>query len=68
MSSYCTICGDAASETESHHHNHRRGDNHPDNLRPVHRRCHMHHHENERAVDQLAEQRYGPPSPSRLGP
>lgn len=64
----CRICGLPTDRPETHHHNHRKGDNDPDNLRPVDRRCHMEHHENDRAVDRLAEQRYGPQSPSNLGP
>lgn len=59
----CRICGRPAHKAETHHHNERKGDNGPDNLRPVDRRCHMHHHENEAAVDRLTEQRYGPPTP-----
>lgn len=64
---FCTITGKPTDHPETHHHNHRRGDNHPDNLRPVDRRNHMQHHENDEAVDDLAKQRYGPPSP-RTGP
>lgn len=60
----CSICGAPAHDAETHHHNERTGDNHPDNLRPVDRRCHMEHHGNDRAVDDLAEQRFGPPRPS----
>lgn len=64
----CTICGGPCDRPEQHHHNHQKGDNDPDNLRPVHRRCHMHHHDNDRAVDHLSEQRFGPPRPTSLGP
>lgn len=59
----CSLCGKSVDRPEEHHHNQRKADNHPDNLRPVHRRCHMKHHGNDRAVDDLAEQRYGPPRP-----
>lgn len=65
---HCTICGEPADHTETHHHNQRRTDNDPDNLRSVDRRCHMHHHGNDRAVDDLTEQRFGPRRPSNLGP
>lgn len=63
----CTFCGEPVDRPEEHHHNEQRGDNDPDNLRDAHRRCHMEHHENERAVDGRAAERYGPPSP-RTGP
>ena len=65
----CSICGGPLDDTpEEHHHNQRRGDNDPNNLRDVHRRCHMEHHENDRAVDGQAEQRYGPRRPSTRPP
>jgi len=63
MTPGCSICGDPVEDPETHHHNEQRDDD-PDNLRDVHRRCHMEHRENDRAVDGLAEQRYGPRSPS----
>lgn len=62
--SYCTNCGGPCDAPETHHRNEQRGDNTPDNLSPVGRRCHMEHHDNERAVDDLAEQRYGPKHPN----
>jgi hypothetical protein len=64
MSGYCSICGEKAQHTETHHDDHTKDDHDPDNLRPVHRRCHMHHHENDRATDNQTTQQYGPPSPS----
>lgn len=64
----CAICGGPADHPEEHHHNQRKGDNDPDNLRDVHRRCHMQHHENDRAVDDLTEQRYGPRRPNTATP
>jgi len=60
----CTHCGRPTDDPETHHHNHRKGDNHPDNLRTVDRRHHMQHHENDRAVDEHTEQRYGPRRPN----
>lgn len=64
----CSFCGLPADTPETHHHNEQKGDNDPDNLRPAHRRCHMSHHENDRAVDDLAEQRYGPRTPDGAAP
>lgn len=63
----CSICGDPVDTPETHHDDKQRGNNHPDNLRPVHRRCHMHHHDNDRATDGDATRKYGPPAPS-FGP
>lgn len=63
----CSICGGPVEAPETHHDNEQRGDNSPGNLRPVHRRCHMHHHENDRATDDLTTQRYGPGG-GRFGP
>lgn len=60
----CSFCGRPVDRPETHHHNQRKGDNQPDNLRPAHRSCHMEHHGNDRAVDDLAKQRFGPPRPS----
>lgn len=60
----CTICGEPADAPETHHHNQQKGDNDPDNLRPVHRRCHMHLHENDRATDDRSTERYGPDRPT----
>lgn len=65
---FCSITGKPTTDVEIHHDNHRRGDNHPDNLRAVDRRNHMHHHDNDEAVDNHTKQRYGPDSPSDLGP
>lgn len=59
----CSCCGLPTDRPEEHHHNERKGDNQPDNLRTVDRRHHMQHHENDRAVDNLTEERYGPPRP-----
>lgn len=59
----CTICGHP-DPAETHHHNGNRGDNDPDNLRRVHRRCHMRHHDNDRAADARTERRYGPHRPA----
>jgi len=64
----CSCCGLPTDEPETHHENEQRGDNDPDNLQEVHRRCHMKHHENDRAVDDHTEQRYGPRSPSTSPP
>ena len=64
---YCTMCG-APQGDEIHHDDHRRAENGIGNLRSVCRRCHMKHHGNRRAVDNQAEQRYGPTTPSNLGP
>ena len=50
MTDTCAHCGKPTDRVEEHHVNHRKGDNHPDNLSPRDRRCHMHHHENERAA------------------
>lgn len=63
----CACCGKPTDHAEEHHHNHRRGDNDPDNLRDVDRRCHMEHHRNNRAVDDYTSQRFGPARP-RAGP
>lgn len=60
----CACCGKPTGCPEEHHHNERRGDNVPDNLRTLDRRHHMEHHENERSVDELTEQRFGPRRPS----
>lgn len=68
MMGFCTITGEPTDNVEVHHHNHRKGDNYPDNLREVDRRNHMHHHENEGAVDHLTKRRYGPNYPVNLGP
>jgi len=46
----CACCGKPTDRAETHHHNHRKGDNHPDNLTPRDRRCHMDHHDNQRAA------------------
>lgn len=56
MTGYCACCGKPTSRTEVHHVNHRKADNHPDNLSPRDRRCHMVHHDNEGAV----KHPYGP--------
>lgn len=64
----CTICGGPVERPDTHHHNEQRGDNHPDNLRDVHRRCHMHHHDNDRAVDGQSTRRYGPGGSVATGP
>lgn len=60
----CAFCGGPVDERdrETHHHNGQRDDD-PDNLRDVHRRCHMSHHRNDRAVDNRTTRRYGPRSP-----
>lgn len=50
MTETCACCGRPTDRCETHHVNERRGDNHPDNLSPRDRRCHMTHHRNERAV------------------
>jgi hypothetical protein len=49
----CACCGKPTNRCETHHVNHRKGDNHPDNLSPRDRDCHMAHHRNERALDAL---------------
>jgi hypothetical protein len=46
----CACCGKPAARCETHHVNHRKGDNHPDNLSPRARDCHMDHHRNQRAA------------------
>ncbi|QLG63095.1 HNH endonuclease signature motif containing protein [Halorarum salinum] len=60
----CSMCGLPAERPETHHDNEHRGDNSPDNLRDVHRRCHMHHHGNDRATDHRSAEGFGPRSPS----
>jgi hypothetical protein len=50
MTETCACCGKPTDNVEIHHHNHRKGDNHPDNLTPRDRHCHMEHHRNERAA------------------
>lgn len=60
----CSICGGPitpADRGETHHNDHSKDDADPDNLRDVHRRCHMHHHENDRATD--GTERYAPNAP-----
>lgn len=68
----CSFCGGPLTNgSETHHDDHSKDDHDPDNLRESHRRCHMHHHENDRATDGDASRRYGPPRPtvsSRGGP
>lgn len=64
----CACCGKPTTHPETHHHNQRRGDNHPDNLQPRDRRCHHTDHDNPRAVDHLTKHHYGPPGPTSLGP
>lgn len=56
MTETCAHCGKPTDRCETHHVNHRKGDNHPDNLSPRDRACHMDHHRNERA----AKYPYGP--------
>lgn len=63
----CSFCGGPVDRGETHHDDHTKDDHDPDNLRQAHRRCHMHHHENDRATDEQTTQRYGPPTPS-VGP
>lgn len=60
----CACCGAPTDCPETHHRNERKGDNQPDNLSTLDRRHHMAHHGNDRAVDDLTEQRFGPPRPS----
>jgi hypothetical protein len=61
----CTCCGRPADDVELHHQDQQRGNNDPDNLRPVCRRCHHARiHENDRAVDDQTEQRFGPRRPT----
>lgn len=50
MTDTCACCGRPTDRVEEHHVNHRKADNHPDNLSPRARRCHMDHHDNQRAV------------------
>jgi transposase len=50
MTDTCACCGKPTDAVEEHHVNHRKGDNHPDNLSVRDRRCHMEHHNNERAA------------------
>lgn len=60
----CSICGGPVDSPETHHDDHTKDDHDPDNLRPVHRKCHMHHHENDRATGNQTQQDYGPPTPT----
>jgi len=60
----CSMCGRPVERPETHHDDHTKDDTDPDNLRDVHRRCHMHHHDNDRATDGDASRRYGPATPS----
>lgn len=62
--SYCANCGGPCEQPETHHRNEQRGDNTPDNLSPVDRRCHMAHHENDRATDDRTREKYGPRTPN----
>ncbi len=50
MTEACACCGKPTDHSETHHVNHRKGDNHPDNLSPRDRGCHMDHHDNQRAA------------------
>lgn len=61
---YCAMCGGPCDHRETHHRNEQRGDNTPDNLSPVGRRCHMDHHDNRRATDGKTSRRYGPKRPN----
>ena len=56
MTDTCACCGKPTNHKEVHHVNERKGDNHPDNLSPRDRACHMAHHDNKRA----AQYPYGP--------
>lgn len=69
MTHTCSICGGPidASGPETHHDNEQRGDNRRENLRQVHRRCHMNHHDNRESVDRRTTEKYGPRQP-RTGP
>lgn len=60
----CTCCGEPTDHAETHHRNERKADNQPDNLSTLDRRCHMDHHGNHAAIDDLTRQRYGPNSPA----
>jgi hypothetical protein len=60
----CSICGGPVDAPETHHDDHSKDGHDPDNLRPVHRRCHMHHHENDKATDHRSRERFGPTRPN----
>lgn len=60
MTDVCSCCGRPADVSHTHHVNEQRGDNHPDNLSTRDRRCHMEHHDNDRAADAYARNSHLP--------
>lgn len=56
----CACCGKPTDAAHTHHVNHRKADNFPDNLSPRDRRCHMKHHENDRAAASYGRSRHLP--------
>jgi hypothetical protein len=46
----CACCGKPTDNAETHHVDHRHGNDHPDNRSPRDRRCHMDHHRNSEAA------------------
>jgi hypothetical protein len=60
----CKDCGDPVDGTHTHHVDEQRGNNDPDNLSDRCPRCHMAHHDNDRATDHRSTGKYGPQTAS----
>lgn len=60
----CKDCGQPTDTSHTHHVDEQRGNNDPDNLSERCPRCHMAHHDNDRATDDRTTRKWGPRTPA----